>query len=457
MTRPASFLAAAALVLGCRENFAPPPVAHRAPPRASRVPTERATPALDAGVDASANGSAGELADIRTWPFVTHARRWCLPDRLASTAYLVRWFPQFHGRLPPGDPVPAVDRFLPGQRAVYDDAPTRDDNDRMLVWQNVPRVSHVMDCVVRLPIPGAGRDRSVSYTVYLPADYLDRPARLRPVLVLVSGGNGNRTRWFLTPSRSDGETPGTGGLEMRRRVDAWARENPDAPAPIVVGLDGTSDQFPNGMATFLQRELPEHLVATYLPDHPRARVPFGVECISSGCAELMLALRADPSAYHAVGLLSPYVHPSGIDVNTSFGTGPERAAFFRALVDRHRAGVFELRFSVGNLDDHLPRAREFYDMLQRAGLYPRGASPTYSDCQMRRARPNSSHCTAAWPGFWLYPNVAHHYRALIPAFPPAVEWQLATLNEMVGRLQNGPRSPGAPPPDAGAPSDAAAP
>ena len=104
----------------------------------------------------------------------------------------------------------------------------------------------------------------------------------------------------------------------------------------------------------------------------------------------------------------------------------------------------EVSRSVGNLDDHLPRAREFYDMLQRAGLYPRGASPTYSDCQVRRARPNSSHCTAAWPGFWLYPNVAHHYRALIPAFPPAFEWQLATLTEMVGRLQNGPRSPGAP-------------
>ncbi len=209
------------------------------------------------------------------------------------------------------------------------------------------------------------------------------------------------------------------------------------------------------MAAFLRRELPEHLVATYLPTHPRARVPFGVECISSGCAELTLALRADPASYQAVGMLSPYVHPSGIDLGTTFGTARERAAFFRTLVARHRAGAFDLRFSVGNLDSHLPRVRAWYDMLQGHGLFPSAASPTYSDCHVRRARPNSSHCTAAWPGFWLYPNVAHHYRALIPAFPPALDLQLATLTAMVDRLQRGARSPGAPA-DAGAP-DASAP
>jgi hypothetical protein len=363
----------------------------------------------------------------------------------------------FDGKLPEGDPEPAPTRFLPGQRAVYDDAPTREDNDRMLTWQSVPRVSHVMDCVLRVPLPGAGRDRSLPYTIYLPADYLDHPARLRPVLVLVSGGNGNRTRWFLTPTRSDGVIPGTGGLTVRRRVDAWAREHPELPTPLVVALDGTSDLFPNGMPAFLQRELPEHLLATYLPGHPRGHVPFGAECISSGCAELMQALRSDPGAYHAVGLLSPYVHPSGIDPSTSFGSVAERTELFRTLVERHRAGVFELRFSIGTLDHHLPRVRALYDMFQRAGLYPSVDEPTYTDCRFPRLRPNTSHCTALWPGFWLYPNVAHHYRALVVAFPSALAWQLATLTEMLPRLSRGPRTPQALPLDAGTPPHDAVP
>ncbi len=445
---PWIILAALGLSLGCREQLSPHPAPHgESPPpaRVSRAPR-------DAGLDASVDGAmvpAGS-ADARTWPFVEHARRWCLPDRLAATSYLVRWVPQFRGRLPPGDAVPDVARYLPGQRAVFDDAPTLEDQQRILTWQAEPRVSHVMDCVLRVPIPGADRERSTTYTIYLPADYLDHPTRARPIVLLVSGGNGNRTRWFLTPARSDGETPGTGGLEVRRRVDEWARANPGAAVPIVVGLDGTSDQFPNGMWAFLEHELPDHLLATYLPNHPRHRIPLGVECISSGCAELSLAMRVNPSAFHAVGLLSPYVHPSGIDLGTTFGTGPQRAALFRTLVARHREGVFEMRFSVGNLDDHLPRARQWYDMLQRYGLFPATETPTYSDCHLRRARPHSSHCTATWPGFWLYPNVAHHYRALIPAFPPALDWQLQTLTGMLDRLQHGPRSPGGPV-DAGVP------
>lgn len=442
------------LAPGCRETITPRPAPlNERPPRPREV-----APPHDAGLDAAADvsPSTAAVADARTWPFVAHARRWCLPDRLAATSYLVRWVPQFRGRLPPGDAVPDVGRFLPGQRAGADDPPTLDDQQRLLTWQSEPRVSHVMDCVLRVPIPGAGRDRSTTYAIYLPADYLDHPTRPRPIILLVSGGNGNRTRWFLTPARSDGETPGTGGLEVRRRVDAWAAAHPGAAVPIVVGLDGTSDQFPNGMWAFLEHELPDHLVATYLPEHPRARIPLGVECISSGCAELSLALRVNPYAFHAVGLLSPYVHPSGIDLGTTFGTGPQRAALFRTLAARHREGSFEMRFSVGNLDDHLPRARQWFEMLKSYGLFPSVESPAYSNCQMRRARPHSSHCTATWPGFWLYPNVAHHYRALIPAFPPALDWQLETLTAMVDRLQHGPRSPGGPV-DGGAPLDAGVP
>jgi hypothetical protein len=269
--------------------------------------------------------------------------------------------------------------------------------------------------------------------VYLPADYLDHPTRARPVLVLVSGGNGNRSRWFLSPTRPGGTIPATGGLAVRGRVDAWVREHPSAPAPLVVGLDGESDQFPEGLGTFLRRDLPAHLAATYLPAVPRARIPFGAECISSGCVALLAALRDDPSSYRAVGLLSPYVHPAGIDVAFFFGPPRARGRLFRDLVARHRAGAFELRFSIGVVDEHLARARALYRLLQAEGLYPADVAPTYDRCQAPGIQPNSSHCEARWPGLWLYPNVGHHYLALIPAFPPALAWQLDTLAAMVDR------------------------
>ncbi len=413
-----------------------------APARHEATP-EVTVAAADAGV---AHTTPEAVADARTWPFVEHARRYCLPDRLARTEYLLKWVPLFHGHLAPGEPLARVDRGLP--RASGEEPPDEEDQRRLLDWQGSPRVSHVMDCA--LPVADLSRKdhplRTASYAIYLPADYLDHPARARPVLMLVSGGNGNRTRWFLTPTSDRGVVPGTGGLAVRRRVDEWIAAHPEAPPPIVIGLDGSSSQFPNGMAAYIARELPEHVLATYLPGHARAEIAFGVESISSGAVEVARALRADAGAFNTTGFLCPYVHPNGLSVDATFGPRSARDALFQTLAQRRREGTFAMRFSIGAKDDHYPRTWAWYRLLVSAGLFPRPGDAAYERCDEGTRRPGPERCWSTWEGFFLLPHEFHNYRALLPSFGPQFEWELEALADIQRRLGPSPRPP---PADAG--------
>ncbi len=442
--RSIALLALAAL--GCRESIpAPLPRPSAAHPGAALDATATAPSPSVASFDATSPDAAVDASARSEWPFIEHARRYCLPDRLARTQYLSKWKPLFHGELAPGEPFPDINRELP--RATGELAPDQDDHQKLLAWQSRPYVSHVMDCA--LPVADESREdrilRTTSYAIYLPADYFEHPTRARPVLLLVSGGNGNRTRWFLTPSSSEGIIPGTGGLEVRSRVDTWASAHPDDPAPIVVGLDGSSEQFPNGMWAFIGRELPEHLLATYLPGHERATIALGVESISSGAVEVAHALRENPEAFNTVGFLSPYVHPHGLSISSAFGSATARAALFRTFAERHNQGVFAMRFSIGMLDDHYPRTWEWYRLLVAAGLFPREDHPTRDHCREGTREPDADSCWTVYPGFHIVPHQCHNYRALLPTFGPQFEWELETLTAIQRRLDD-PRHPA---PDAG--------
>jgi hypothetical protein len=424
------------------------------PPRPALARPAPARPATRA--DAAVAAPVAPAADLRAWPFVEHARRFCLPDVLARTDYLVKWAPLFHGTLGPGDPAPRVRRVVPS--ATGANPPTAEDQQRLVAWQTAPRTSHVMDCT--LPVADASRDdhplRTTTYAVYLPADYLDHPTRPRPVLMLVSGGNGNRTRWFLTPTSDRGTIPGTGGLVVRNRVDAWSAAHPDAAPPIVIGLDGSSSQFPNGMSTFIARELPEHVLATYLPGHARGEIAFGVESISSGAVEVARALRVDAHAFNTVGFLCPYTHPNGVHLPSTFGPAAHRDAMFRSLGEQHRAGTFAMRFSVGDMDDHYPRTWALYRRLADAGLFPQPGAATLERCTHADWRPSPGHCWQVWPGFHLLPGEFHNYHALLPSFGPQFEWELEALAAIQSRLDAHPTppAPAATSPDAGVPADA---
>jgi hypothetical protein len=380
---------------------------------------------VDASVDASQDGG---IADIRTWPFVEHAQHWCLPDRLANTEYLSRWVELWNGRVRPGEPVPTANRLLP--HVSGRNPPTMDDHHQLLSWQTSPRTSHVMDCTLPVTRQGTDTVHGTSYTIYLPTDYLNHPERPRPVLLLVSGGNGNRTRWFLTPTRSKGIIPATGGMEVRRRVDEWVIAHPDRAPPLVVGLDGTSGQFPNGMHTFIAQELQQHVLATYLPTLRRDDIAWGVDSISSGAVEVARAFHQWNNAFDSVGFLSPFVDQQALNIDVTFGTLAQRSELFRGFAARRREGLFAMRFSIGDQDSHYPDTWRFYLALVAEGMFPQPERRTYTNCVPPNRPPARSRCASTWAGFYLYPNEFHNYHALIPSWPSQFEWDLNTLADI---------------------------
>jgi hypothetical protein len=282
--------------------------------------------------------------------------------------------------------------------------------------------SHVLDCGLDLG------SEVLPYTIYLPRDYLEHPERPRGVLFLLPGGHGDRSRWFLTPLPTPSMIPGTGGLEIRRRVDAWSAAHPTAVAPLVVGLDRHEPR--GGLGPFLSELFRRHLTETWLPAQAPGRTAWGVASISSGCVTILRVLRAHPSAYDLAEFLSPYVHPRGFRV-AELGHGESRDAWLREVAALHRAGRVRWHFSVGEADDHFPRVQALHEVLVRGGVFPRVREPTREDCT--RSRHGSRYCVHAVPGLRSVPRTGHSYLALLPTFPWSLDMLLGGLSDAQAR------------------------
>ena len=279
---------------GCVRPAGSPPVSVASAVEAPLLAPPVEVPAETAEVET--NAPAGE------WPFLDQAIGSCVRDALTRTPYLVDWYAQARVRQdgPPYGPRPILSVQMPIRgpvpaSAAYD----RERRSLFAAWDGPERRSHIMDCTARVAVMRNGRaggHSRVPYTIYLPADYLDHPQRRRAVLLLASGGAGSRTRWFLPPLRSDGNKRATGGLDMQVRMDAWAAAHPEEPPPLVVSVDGSSEAFVNGMAAFIDHELPDHLLSAYLPHQTREQTPYGVEAVSSGAIVALGAIRANPAS-----------------------------------------------------------------------------------------------------------------------------------------------------------------
>lgn len=432
------------------------------PPRATgHVSTDRPS-ASAAPAPSGATGRSEEhaIASAEQWPFLDHVVESCVADALTGTSYLVEWFQHAGAERsgPPGGPRPLSEVRLPvhGPRAGspgYREA----RSELVSAWGTPQRQSHVMDCTVRVPPeqhPEGEGARRVPYTIYLPADYLEDPLRTRPILVLASGGGGDRTRWFLPPLETNGIEPGTGGLEMRARMDAWAALHPAQPTPLVIALDCSSGAYTNGMLAFIDHELPDHLLATYLPHQTRAQTPYGIEAVSSGAVVTLRALRANPGLFASVGLSSLYCGGDGFDPRRDFGSTPERSALFAGLAERRARGLFDVRFSMGALDRYWDCTYRLFHDLSAAGVLPLDAGPPQAQCARTLWPPASPdaasppvayHCAGRWPAFESWPSTGHHYRALAAALPSALEWNLTALARV---LAQGPEHTGTSAPSA---------
>jgi hypothetical protein len=191
--------------------------------------------------------------------------------------------------------------------------------------------------------------------------------------------------------------------------------------------------FVNGAESFIARELPEHVVATYLPHQSRAETPYGVESVSIGAATVLRTMRRDPQVFNTVGLIGMFCHAQGLLPERDFGSAAERRDFYAALASRVRRENLVMRFSIGAADILYGCNFGLYRAMQHAGVFPEG-EPTYGACSRGTEQPSVRRCATHWPGYHAYPHVGHHYLALLPAFPPELDWNLEQLNAMLPRL-----------------------
>lgn len=393
------------------------------------TPSDSAAGITDIDAARSDGGSAprrGEHEARGEWPFIEHAVERCYLDRLARSDYLDDWVRAggIERGIPEGDPVPSPSLSLPSWGPRPRDAGFSSARAAIVRSLGDGR-SHVMDCTfstrAKDPPHALG---AVTYAVYLPADYLRNPRRTRGVLVLVPGGRGDRTRWFLTAKPGSLFERGTGGLSLRSRLDRYASEHPSAPSPIVVTTDGPTGRWIDGRVEFIGRDLPAHIARTYLPHTPEREIPFGVQAISLGAAFTMRAVFADPTRFRSVGLMGTFCDAKGLLPERDFA--PDAARFYERLAQLVARGALSMRMDIGRRDTLYECNKRWYFALQRAGVFERREEPEYERCQ-GRARPSSATCWARWPGFTTIPRLGHHYAAVVPVFEEDLRWQLDRL------------------------------
>lgn len=407
---------------------AAPPDAAPARAESARVALALADASLADAVVSDAGIAAGE-GDPSRWPFVAHAVERCYVDRLARSDYLADWVAAggIERGIPAGDPVPSLALSLPSwgpREGAQGHDRARDAVTRALASPG----SHVMDCTLQAraqdPPHALG---AIPYAVYLPEDYLRNPRRNRGVLVMIPGGRGDRTRWFLTAKPGSLFERGTGGLSLRTHLDRWASEHPGAATPIVVTVDGPTGAWIDGRVEFIGRDLPAHVAATYLPQQRERETPFAVQSISIGAAFTMRAVRRDPARFASIALMGMFCDRKGLLPERDLAPDPE--GFYRSLADRVRSGALAVRLSIGRRDTLYECNKRWYSSLQRAGVFARAEQPEYEQCDAGTAA-SSATCWARWPGFTVIPRLGHHYAAVVPIFVEDLRWQLDRLSAL---------------------------
>lgn len=363
----------------------------------------------------------------------------CLVDELVPTEYAQGWEDwvkkSSRSFVPKDSPQPAR-----GSTWIPDPGSERAQNRAEGLreqWAQAPR-SHVVDCRADLTprdcpgCRGKGAQR-FSYAAYLPEALIRNPEKVRSILILVPGGNGGRTRYFLTPIPNKTiYHKMSGGLEVKRLVDEHVAAHPDEVPPIVIAVDGAGFLSVNGDTEFLTHDVPLHVAQTYLGRKDLKGLAIGAEGISSGSKAMMFALRAKPDAFHTVGLTCMHCRRfHGIDPDKDLGTKEERQRWLQQLARRSENDLLHIQFSVGNLDNQWGCNKEFHDLFTEVGIFQK-EEPRFTDC--RKDKTGTSYCDTTWDGFYLFDGQAHHYGLLLDSWEPQLHWHLSTLSKTVATL-----------------------
>ncbi|MBL8677943.1 MAG: hypothetical protein JNK05_02160 [Myxococcales bacterium] len=420
-------LGASSVLAGCAEHRT---LDADAAPGDARSPTREDVVLRDA--DAGAHDSEDARVEVdgeARWPFVAHAVERCYVDRLASSEYLTDWVAAggLERARPEGDPVPSPSLSLPtwGPSSSSREFAAAAESLRR---QLDPSRSHVMDCTLSVRAKDPPHTLgAISYSVYLPGDYLRHPLRRRGALLMVPGGRGDRTRWFLTPREGSLYERGTGGLSLRSAVDQWASAHAGASVPLVITVDGPTGRWIDGRVEFIANDLPQHVARTYLPQQREDETPFGVQAISVGAAFTVRAMRAAPTRFSSVALMGLFCDRTGVLPERDLG--PDVDTYYQELASRVRQGAFAMRMSIGRRDPFYECNKRWYFALQSAGVFAAQTDPTYERCE-GEGPPSSARCWVRWPGFTGLPRLGHHYAAVVPVFAEDLAWQLDRLDAL---------------------------
>jgi len=356
--------------------------------------------------------------------FASWVARHCYVDALGPSRYTETWR-RYATEPADEDALPVIESGIP---------PGGTDADELeREWLAHPR-SHVVDCRFRVKLrhcPACTGERSweAMYVAYLPRDLFVAPGRVRKLLVLVPGGNGGRSRPFLSPL--PGKTVfqrGSGGLRTKQLVDAWQADHPDRAAPIVMSLDSWGHEYNNGPIEYLSHEVPHHVAKRYLGGIDPKALIIGTEGISSGSRMILETLRVKPDAFNTAGLTC--LSCGRLNPDTEAGIGEQGVMdLAESLASRHDDEDFELRFAIGTRDGQLPCNRRLHEIFGRAGLVDPDAPVKYSGCPDGVSK-DAKRCNTLRDGFATYAGEMHHYGLLIKSHAPQIKWQLDTLDRL---------------------------
>jgi hypothetical protein len=355
-------------------------------------------------------------------PFLDWVVSHCHIDELVPSAYTFAWhrYRRPADLLGPEDPLPLrAGRALPREGSA---AAKEQSGALRRAWIDNPR-SHVIDCA--LPIKGhrclgcpIETVAHTYYAAYLPRALFVAPETVRSALFLVPGGNGGRSRPFTRPipDRSVYDR-GSGGLDTKRRADAFYEAHPGASQAIIVALETSGFEAPSGPIEHLSRTMPGHIAATFLPHLGEGDLVVGAEGVSSGAREILRAAFHDPRAFHTVGLSC--MACGGVHPKTSRLAGPsELRAFADTLAARRREGSFDVRFAIGSRDGQLPCNKAYRDLFLERGVLS----------------------SADADAFFVVEGEKHDFNFLRRAYPSQLDWHLAALARIARQTKASPPS-----------------
>ncbi len=365
----------------------------------------------------------------------------CLVDELDITEYAVGWrkWSRRTGFRPKTGPVPNTGRHkrLPeGSQA----AKKRAEALRK-AWKENPR-SHTVDCIIDLPrrdcelCRGKGAKRN-AYIAYLPKELITAPEKVRSILLLVPGGNGGRTRYFLTPipNKTIWDSM-SGGLEVQRHTDEFLANNPGTTPPIVVALNSGGWLSINGNVEFLTHDMPTHIAQTYLGTSDLGKIAVGADGISSGSRSMMRAYAHRPKAHNTVGLTCMHCggRKGGFQFEDDFLVLNDTNKIFDSWRQRAKDDLLHFRFAIGNRDKYWSCNLDIHQRLVKENII-KPSDPLYENC---RGKEHPRNCDTTWEDFFLYDGQGHHYGLLLDSWVPSLQWHIASLHKAVLAM-DGPR------------------